>query len=264
MSKNATVKGIDTRLTGERLKDHWVYSSWKYLLMIILVVVGWNLIYSITQYRPPREKKLEVYLLSNSYDADKLAALASEYADIYVGKPEAADGSIEEVNFLTLNFGGNGDTYGPQVLMTLLAALEGDIYMVTEDTLSSFVAQELATPLNAYVEAGVISVPDEYIDSVTRSEILGEDENGNPLYSANRYIYGVPANDMYGLLTEGYVDNRNQYFVVMSYSANPDLAVDLIGRLQQRFTAEKPQALIAEEERLREEIQNLPGTIGAK
>ena len=38
----------DTRITKERLKNHWVYSSWKYLLMVVIFVAGWNLTYSVT------------------------------------------------------------------------------------------------------------------------------------------------------------------------------------------------------------------------
>ena len=57
----------DTRITKERLKNHWMYSSWKYLLLLIICIAGWNLIYSITEYQPPREKRLEVYFLSTAY-----------------------------------------------------------------------------------------------------------------------------------------------------------------------------------------------------
>ena len=41
----------DTRITKERLKNHWLYSSGNIWLMIVIFVAGWNLTYSITEYK---------------------------------------------------------------------------------------------------------------------------------------------------------------------------------------------------------------------
>ena len=68
----------DTRITRERLKNHWVYSSWKYLLMVVIFVAGWNLTYSVTEYKPPREKRLEMYVLAQAYNDENVRALAAE------------------------------------------------------------------------------------------------------------------------------------------------------------------------------------------
>ena len=53
---------MKTPLTKERLKHHLAYNSWKYLLLVVLCVLGWNLIYTTTAYRPPAEKIVDVYL----------------------------------------------------------------------------------------------------------------------------------------------------------------------------------------------------------
>ena len=75
----------DTRITREKLKNHWMYSSWKYLLMVVIFIAGWNLTYSVTEYRPPREKRLEMYVLSTAYNDEGLRALQEELAPEFVG-----------------------------------------------------------------------------------------------------------------------------------------------------------------------------------
>ena len=145
----------DTRITRERLKNHWVYSSWKYLLMVVIFVAGWNLTYSVTEYKPPREKRLEMYVLAQAYNDENIRALAAEMAPEFVGEEE---GDMEALNFYTMSYGGSDDTYGPQLLMTRLASFEGDIYLVDEETMASFVSQELATPLDDYIASGALHV----------------------------------------------------------------------------------------------------------
>ena len=77
--------------------------------------------------------------------------------------------TVEELNFYVVNYGSEDDVYGPQLLMTRLASHEGDIYMVDEQTFASFVAQELATPLDEYIESGALDVTGQDLETVTRA-----------------------------------------------------------------------------------------------
>ena len=49
---------MKTPITREKIKNHLTYASWKYALLVIVAIFGWNLIYSVTQYQPPEEKKV--------------------------------------------------------------------------------------------------------------------------------------------------------------------------------------------------------------
>lgn len=263
----------DTRITKERVKNHWMYSSWKYLLMIVIFVAGWNLTYSITEYKPPRERRLEMYILSDSYNEDAINILEEELTPGFVPegeetaranavKGEKADpDSLEEFNIYTMSYGGEGDTYGPQVLMTRLASLEGDVYMVNEETLAMFVSQELALPLDEYIDSGALDAQDWNLESVTRAETAGEDDDGNVIYTGARHVYAMPAQQLYGMLNESIIDNRGMYFVVMSYTDKPELCVELLNALTERFKIDKPDWLIQQEERQRQEIAELPSEL---
>ena len=245
----------DTRITREKLKNHWMYSSWKYLLMVVIFIAGWNLTYSVTEYRPPREKRLEMYVLSTAYNDEGLRALQEELAPEFVGLEE---GDMEAFTIFTMNYGEEGDTYGPQVLMTRLASWEGDVYLVNEETLTSFIVQELALPLDEYIADGTLNVEGYDLETATRAEPAGEDEDGNVIYSGARHVYALPAQNMYGLLDEGLVDNRGMYFVVMSYTDKPETCIELLNVLSERFVEDKPEWLIAQEEQKRQEIAELP------
>ena len=59
---------MKTPLTKARWKHHLAYNGWKYILVLILSIVGWNLIYTMTAYRPPEDKKVDVYLSLASAD----------------------------------------------------------------------------------------------------------------------------------------------------------------------------------------------------
>ena len=229
----------DTRITRERLKNHWVYSSWKYLLMVVIFVAGWNLTYSVTEYKPPREKRLEMYVLAQAYNDENVRALAAEMAPEFVGEEE---GDMEALNFYTMSYGGSDDTYGPQLLMTRLASFEGDIYLVDEETMASFVSQELATPLDDYIASGALHVDGIDLEAGTRAEPAGEDEEGNTIYSSERHVYALPAQQLYGMLENELVDNRGMYFVVMSYSDKPDLCIELLNAFIDRFKEDKPDS----------------------
>lgn len=248
----------DTRITKERLKNHWMYSSWKYLLMIVIFVAGWNLIYSITEYRPPRERKLELYVLSDAYVTENIETLEAELAPLFVGEEE---GDMEEFGIYVMNYGGEDDMYGPQLLMTRLASLEGDVYMVDESTLTMLISQELALPLDDYIATGALNVEGQNLETVTRTAPLGEDEEGNTIYSDERHVYALPAQPLYGLIADDIIDNRGLYFVIMSYTEKPDMCVELLNELTARFLRDKPDWLLESEERQRQEIAALPSEL---
>ena len=46
-------------ITSRKIRNHFHYSFWKYLLLIAIVFFGWNLIYTTTRYRSPDTLKVE-------------------------------------------------------------------------------------------------------------------------------------------------------------------------------------------------------------
>ena len=61
---------MKTPLTKERLQNHITYSSWKYILLAVVAIFGWNLVYSVTAYQPPEEKKIILGLYTYADETD--------------------------------------------------------------------------------------------------------------------------------------------------------------------------------------------------
>ena len=49
-------------ITRERIRNHFHYAWWQYVLLVCLAVFGWNLLYTTTRYRSPESLKVEWYL----------------------------------------------------------------------------------------------------------------------------------------------------------------------------------------------------------
>ena len=52
-----------TPLTRKRFSNHLTYSGWKYLVLLCCSILCWNLIYTMTEPRPPEEKVVSLYAM---------------------------------------------------------------------------------------------------------------------------------------------------------------------------------------------------------
>ena len=50
----------DNRLTKKRLKNHFAYNWWKYALSAAVSAMLVSIVFAVTAYRPPAEKKVEL------------------------------------------------------------------------------------------------------------------------------------------------------------------------------------------------------------
>ena len=127
---------MKTPVTSEKLKQHITYSWWKYLLIAAVAFGLVDLLYSVTAYRPPRDRTVGLYVYGYVNEADLTAYLDN------VQKTEMSD--MEEVSFLTLV---DDETYGPMQLMTYLAVGEGDIYLLPREDFLNDAANGALVPL---------------------------------------------------------------------------------------------------------------------
>ena len=51
---------MKTPLSMQKVRNYLTYSSWKYILLLLLAIFGWNLVFTMTRYRPPEEKKVVI------------------------------------------------------------------------------------------------------------------------------------------------------------------------------------------------------------
>ena len=170
---------MKTPITKQTIREHWNYSWWKYALLVILALVGWNLVFTMTAYHPPEEKKVAMYVLGVG-DEGKL--------DSYMEQVRlTAMDDMEEMNSVFMTY---DETYTTMQIMVYLAAGEGDLYTLNKEMFQSYASQGAFLPLeeipglmDMLTEAGV------KLDKGLRTN----SENGE------KHLYGIPLADFPGL-----------------------------------------------------------------
>lgn len=239
----------DTKITGGKLKNHWQYAKWKYVIMVIAMAFGWNLIYSVTAPRTPPELKVDIYMVGPAASSDALDALTAR------AKPDFPD--MQELNFINIPLSGDSDVYAYQRYQTMVGAGEGDVYIVDGGMFESLVDMGGAVALNPYIESGALVLGDLELGGTTL-EAPVESEDAPPI---GRRVYGVPMDSLFGFLTDSGFDNRNKVMIVMSFSKNKENAVKMVNWLYANMKADAPEGLEAYDEYMRQQAQGNQGLV---
>ena len=214
---------MDTRITKSKLKNHWHYSWWKYLASTVICVLLVDMVFAMTQYRPPANKKIDLYLCSSYADA---AQIQEEMWPAF--KALAPD--QEELSVVNINLSGN-DTYANMQFSTYIGAQQGDVLMLPVSYVKAMVsegADEALMCFDEYLENGLLDVP-------------GVDLGKGMLKNADGTtgLYVIPADSLYGL-TKFNCDPADSVLCVMGFTMNPDNAVGIINLLFDLYQTEKP------------------------
>lgn len=228
-----------TKLNKETFRNHLHYGKWIYVVIALVAYFVGDLLFTTTAYRSPPERKVEFQIVGSYVDLTVLEQIAEE---IMLQAPEI-DPTLEEISVYNIQYSGDAeaDIYGAQKYMVMLAAREGDWYMLNRQLMEQAVAQGVATPLDEYFESGALDGAGLDMESVTLEEpVLDEDETPTGV----RHIYAIPCTNLNRMLESDIAyDNRDKYLVLMSYSANPDTSVQVARRFMDALTAPLPENL---------------------
>lgn len=168
-------------ITRNRIRNHFQYFWWQYALLAVLAVFGWNLLYTVTHYRPPESLKVEWYYEGPTTinTQNKVETLLAELT------PELFP-TMEEVTFSQV---GMDETYGAMQIMVWMAAGQGDLYMLTNESFMGYAGQGSMVDLQPYVDDGTLNV-----EGITLAGgYVTEEESGTT------HLYGIPADSLKGL-----------------------------------------------------------------
>ena len=182
-------------VTKERIRVHFTYFWWAYLLLVCAALFGWNLLYNMTRYTPPEDKKVEWYgqfTLSTTAE-EKVDALLEDFRLNLI--PE-----MEEVSFTSA---GTDETYGAMQLYTWMAAGGGDLYMLEESSFSSFSSDGSFVDLTPYVESGDLDLKGAEI--YYGKMVLDSETNETVTYFAGIRADGMTGFKDYGINPEGMI-----------------------------------------------------------
>lgn len=194
---------MKTPVTKEKIQNHITYSLWKYALLAVIAVFGWNIVYTMTAYRPPEEKKINLGMYTYGDETKVNAYMEKVRADLL---PD-----MEEMNAALIM---PDEMYGEMVLSTRIAARDCDIYLLPRDQFLSYAAQSAFMPLET-VLPGLIADLEAAGVSLSRgnrtSEELGE-----------KHQYGIPCADLPGAMPLFFCDTSDMYLAVFFETGNND------------------------------------------
>jgi len=199
-------------ITRDRIRHHFHYFWWQYVLLIVLAVFGWNILYTVTHYRSPAHLKVEWF-----YEGP-MAAQTQQQADALLAEltPELFP-EMEEVRFTVIGLDKN---YGAMQIMVWMTAGEGDLYMLKEDSFRQYAQGGSMIDLQPYVDDGTLNV--EGIE--LKKGFIRDEETGHKI------LAGIPAGHLKGL--EGHaIFPEGTFLSVLAGGGNVDNTVKLLAWL---------------------------------
>jgi hypothetical protein len=152
-------------ITKQKVQNHLQYGLWKYLLLIVIALAGWNLIYTTTRYQSPENLKVEFYAQASGAESIDLQVLADQIHEEIM--PE-----MEEVSTNLVTY---DDTYGDMQLMVWVSAAQGDVYLLSSDRFKSLASNEALLDLQPYIDSGALDVTGlDLTDGYVKNDETGE------------------------------------------------------------------------------------------
>ena len=192
---------MKTPITREKIQNHITYSSWKYILLVVVAIFGWNLIYTTTAPETPEDKKVVMGIYAYG-EQDEI--------DVYMEQTRLS--LLPDMLELTAEYITPDEMYGDMILSTRFAARECDIYILPRSQFQSYAAQGAFMPLEevlpdliADLEAAGVSLSRGY---------RSVEETGE------KHQYGIPCAEMTTLQSMLLCDLSDMYLCVFFETEN--------------------------------------------
>lgn len=226
----------NTRITRQKWKDHFSYAKKTYIIGILLAMGVASLIYSVTRYQAPNERAVQIALVDSYTAPEKLDEIVPEL----LKAGQAFDDTLEEVNFLSVTYSGDGnsDYEGAQVYMVQVYAGENDIFIENETMMNELINQSYCVPLDTFegFEEFTLRHPEVKVlyavPGAEDEEDEEEDENedGEAVVEEPR-PYALDISTLTGFAERGALDVRGKYAAVVVMSKNADTSFEVLSAM---------------------------------
>ena len=236
-------------MNGAKFRNHLYYNKYVYGLIAIVAVLLGSLLFSTTAYHAPNARRVDIEIVGAYVNTSTEAGREAQARLLAAGREwetrrdaeldvdtlaEDYEPALQELEILGLDYSGDNssetDYYAAQKFMVLLAAQEGDIYVVSRTLMTDLADQGILVPLDDYIESGLLYAGDRNLGKVTFDEI---DENENA--TGAQHVYALQASPMTGLIDTFSYDTTDKYVCIMAFSQNPDTAAAVVHEMQVMF-----------------------------
>jgi len=197
-------------ITARKIRNHFHYSFWKYLLLVVIAIFGWNLLYTTTRYRSPENLKVEFFAEGNTMASDALQGLADKIHKEIM--PE-----MEEVTATIVTF---DNAYGDMQLTVWVSAGQGDIYLLSKDRFKTMANNEATIDLQPLIDNGTLNA--DGLD-LSKGYVTAAD-------TGKKVLMGIPADQLTGLDQYGLV-TKDMVLCVLSNNGNDEYTLKFLNYL---------------------------------
>ena len=244
----------NTKMTAEKFKIHFYYHKVLYAVVIVASLMLGSLLFTTTTYVAPNEHRIDIELIGG-YMSNSSPAAEAAIADLLTAgqaweterdaglgiDTAAADykPDLEELTVVGLSYTGDGssenDYYAAQKFMVMLAAQEGDIYVLNRQLMLQLLDSNLLVPLDKYIADGLIDPGERNLGRVTFEAV---DDDGNP--TGEEHIFALQADYLTGLYDTFEFDPTDMYVCIVGFSRNQDTAAAVLAEMQTLFETGEP------------------------
>lgn len=223
--------GVKTKVN---LRHHVQYNAWKYLLLIVASIFLVDLVYTMTAYRSPEDKRIDVYIQNAAVDQNEIDAV---FEQMRLDKlPD-----VEQISSYSLMTGSAEDVYAVQQLTTYLAAGEGDIYILTGEDFKRYASQGVFVDFSELIEQGTLKA-DGMDLSGGYVAIQEYDEKSDSMVAVSQQrLYGIPLSQLPGFTQEFGIYNQNMYLSMTVFNGNDENVLLFINQLIERSSETEVQ-----------------------
>ncbi len=218
---------MKTPITKAKVQNHFTYYLWKYALLAVVAIFGWNIIYSVTSYRVPDEKSIVLGVYAYGSDSNINAYMEQVRTDI-----------LPEMEEMTTMYIMPDESYGAMILTTRIAARDCDMYVLPREQFQNYAAQggymaldEVLPDLVADLEAAGISL--------SRGQRTNEE-------TGEKHQYAIPCAGLPGMQAMLQCDTSDMYIGVFFDTGNDDNVLTFFDRFIRDMMVEPTMIEVAE------------------
>ena len=204
------------------LKNHFTYSWWKYLIVLIVGVFGVDLLYTVTEPKVPDSLKIEMIVCGASLDQD-----FGEYME-RVRVEQMPDMLKTELSVIP------DDDTAIQYLTVRIGTQGGDVYLLPKDEFDTIALNGALLPLE----------DDKGLMDVLQVLNVESGRKVDPDSRDSRHLYGIPLKNQYGQSQfpglEQYFYVNDGYLCLLRYGKNVENARIFLRILCQELSSVPP------------------------
>ena len=204
---------MKTPVTKEKIQNHIHYSLWKYALLVIVGIFGWNLIYSVTEPQAPEEKKITFGVYAYA-DETGMNAYMEQVRQTLMPDMEEMEVSIIMPD----------EMYGDMILSTRVVAKDCDIYLLPRTQFQNYAAQGAFMPLETVLPELIAGLEAEGVS-------LSRGYRANNELGGEKHQYGIPTAKMTRLQNSLMVDVSDMYLCIFFETGNNENVIKFFEQL---------------------------------